>query len=46
MYTDQDVPVLNAALGEMQLSPVLLFLAEPQTRLSTENGFVDVLKES
>jgi len=46
MYTDQDVSVLNAALGEVQLSPVLLFLPESQTRLSHENGFVDVLKES
>jgi hypothetical protein len=46
MHTDQDVSVLNAALGEVQLSPVLLFLAESQPRLPHENGFVDVLKES
>src|SRR5262249_55403620 len=46
MYTDQDISVLNATLGEVQLRPVLLFRAEPQARPSDKNGFVDALKES
>jgi hypothetical protein len=46
MDTDQDVSGLNAALSEVQFSPILLFLTEPQTRLPNQNGFVDVLKES